>query len=122
MVSPQKIGIQLITWVLLIQVINLSIDPVDPLTYKLGRVSEDLTINDVESIFEFIAETFTSVEIPESDEDDINTFSKIFITCIEILPITIVYKSSDIDLPFCHYLGILESLPLDFVAPPPRLA
>lgn len=117
-----KIGRQLIIWILLIQVINLSVDPIDPLTYKLGRVSEDLAINDIESIFEFIAETCTNLEIPESDEDDINSFSKIFMACTEIASFSIVHKASDGGLPFCQYQGVLESLHLDFLTPPPRIA
>jgi hypothetical protein len=71
--------------VLLIQVINISIDPVDPIAEKLGRLSweEDLAINDIESIAEFLSEQFLGIDIPEQDEDDENglvKFADLYIT------------------------------------------
>lgn len=73
-----KVTIRILAWVLLIQVINISIDPIDPVSDKLGRINkgEDLSINDIESIYELIVEHFLGIDVPESDEDDENGFVK----------------------------------------------
>ena len=68
---------QVVCWILLLQVINISINPRD---FKHPRYSstaskEDLSINETESIYELIAEGVFDEDVPESNEDDIDTSS-----------------------------------------------
>jgi hypothetical protein len=67
-------------WILLLQVINVSINPPD---LKYGKYSaltkkEDLSINEIESVCELIAEGIFDEDIPESNEDEIDTLSPSF--------------------------------------------
>jgi len=64
---------QLICWILLLQLINISIDPPDLKRIKDGRHahSEDLSINEIESVYELISERVFDTSVPESDDDDI---------------------------------------------------
>jgi hypothetical protein len=60
--------------------INISIDPPD-LKHQNGSPgtnTEDLSVNEIESVYELIAEGVFDVELPESDEDEIDTSSPSF--------------------------------------------
>ncbi|MCE2995316.1 MAG: hypothetical protein ACK5RG_12785 [Cyclobacteriaceae bacterium] len=113
-----------IVWVLLIQIINISIDPLDPVSDKLGRftLQEDLSINEIESIYEFVSEQCLGVDIPENDEDDENGFVKIMDfyfapSCVEI--------KSQYQSPVSSFFTKeqrLTSISLDLTSPPPKLA
>ena len=65
---------------LLFQMINISTDPVDQINFKNGVavIEEDLNINEIESVFELISEKIFDQGIPESDENDEDTFIKYF--------------------------------------------
>lgn len=69
-----------ICWVLLIQLINLSTDPVDQINFKNGYATfeEDLSINEIESFYELVLEDFFHKNVPESDENDGDAFIKVF--------------------------------------------
>ncbi len=64
-------------WILVLQFINISIDPGDlkRANYDASTSQEDLSINEVESVYELIAEGVFDKQVPESDEDDIQTIS-----------------------------------------------
>lgn len=64
---------RIICWILIIQMINVSIDPRDLIQIDQGIYShtEDLSINETESIYELIAEELFDTEIPESEEEDV---------------------------------------------------
>lgn len=60
--------------------INISIDPPDMSNFKNGKITykEDLAINETESIYELISEGIFQKDVPESDEDDADTYLEIF--------------------------------------------
>ena len=60
--------------------INISTDPVDKMNFKNGLaiIEEDLNINEIESVFELVSEKIFDQGIPESDENDEDTFIKFF--------------------------------------------
>jgi hypothetical protein len=71
---------QVVCWILLLQMINISIDPRDlkranysPITYN-----ENFSIDEIESVYELIAEGVFDKEVPASNEDEIDTFSPSF--------------------------------------------
>jgi len=76
--SPYSLTVRTIAWVVLIQVANLCIDSVDPIYDRWEQIpqGEDLRINDLESIYEFISEELLNIEVPENDEDDENGLLK----------------------------------------------
>lgn len=116
---------RLVAWVLLVQVINLSIDPMDPLSDKLGRITlenEDLTVNDIESFYELFSEQCLGIDVPEHDEDDENSF-------VKVMDFFFVQNSVDLrtDLrpngqKFFSFELALLSVSEDLSSPPPRLA
>ncbi|MBI3219912.1 MAG: hypothetical protein HYZ44_10395 [Bacteroidetes bacterium] len=114
----------LIIWVLLIQIINISIDPLDPVSDKLGRfaLQEDLSINEIESIYEFVSEHCLGVDIPENDEDDESGFVKIidFYFSQSFIEIKNQYLSELSS--FFTIENSLTSIALDHTSPPPKLA
>lgn len=114
---------QIICWLLLIQMINVSIDPRDLIQIDQGMYShtEDLSINETESIYELIAEKLFDTEIPESEEEDVEkTFGGIdlfFNTTLISNPVIQTYIISQYG--DCH-----ESLTIIYPAsdsPPPDL-
>lgn len=77
--------------------INLCTDPIDQIYFKNGYTTyeEDLSINEIESVYEFFAETVFEQDVPESDERDEEAFVKTFhlfchksITCFETVFLT----------------------------------
>lgn len=109
-------------WVLLLQVINLSVDPVDPVNDKVGGMSQHFQVNDIESIYELICEHFMGMEIPEHDEEDLNGFLSLFMlyytpTAIEnhTLPVARTLRYFFIE-------SSLQSVTSDFISPPPQVA
>ena len=69
-----------VCWILLLQVINISIDPHDFKQSKYMPVafSEDFSSDEIESISELIAENIFHKEVPPGDEDEIETSSPPF--------------------------------------------
>ena len=76
----KHITARVVCWILLLQLINISIDPPDMerATYASDSGEEDLSINDIESIYELVAEKVFDEDVPESDENDIDTASQTF--------------------------------------------
>ena len=110
-----------ICWILLLQTINVSIDPRDLKQFKDNLTNkEDLSINEIESIYELISEGVFHKDVPESDENDIETTSEAF----ELYFFTSTYtKLLVFNSPVEHYsfcqnkLSVLPSQPH---LPPPE--
>lgn len=122
--SINKAIIRIIALVLLIQVINISIDPSDPVSDKLGRLNtgEDLSINDIESIYELVSEQFLGLDVPENDEDDENGFVKVITFYLSYWSVEIKnhYKSHRIT--FFAIENNFISIVLEHTSPPPKVA
>jgi hypothetical protein len=60
--------------------INISIDPPDLKQLKTAPISqkEDLSINEIESVYELISEGVFENDVPEKDDNDIDTESQPF--------------------------------------------
>lgn len=70
---------KIICWVLLIQMVNLSMDPIDQINLKNGHTyEEDLSINEIESVYELVSESVFDQDVPEADEQDEDAYVKIF--------------------------------------------
>jgi len=115
---------QLVSFLLLIQIINISIDPIDPISIKLGRLTfqEDLSINDIESIYEFISEQCLGVDVPEYEEDDENAVIKIIDVYISQPSIEVEKKYLPVKCVFFAIDEKLHSIVLDLNSPPPKVA
>lgn len=113
-----------IGWMLLLQVINLSIDPVDPVSYKVGRMSlqENFHANDIESIYELICEQFMGMDVPEHDEEDLNGFLSLFM--LYFTPTSIENQTPPVALTLRYFFieSTLQSVTPDFISPPPQVA
>lgn len=68
-------------WALLLQLINLSIDPARHGNYIDGKFTfqEDLSVNKIESVYELIAEYVFKRDIPEAQNADTHLLAKTFI-------------------------------------------
>lgn len=120
-----NIGMRLIAWVLLIQVVNLSIDPMDPISDKLGRLThenEDLSINDIESIYELVSEQCLGIEVPEHDEDDENSFVKVMDFFFAGNAIQISRPLTGNRVKFFPLNQRINSIAPDLCYPPPKVA
>ena len=71
---------QVVCWILLLQIINVSINTPDLKCAKQSSLSktENLSINETESVYELIAEGMFDKKVPDSDEDDMDTSSPSF--------------------------------------------
>jgi hypothetical protein len=69
---------QVVCWILLLQIINISIDPPDLKHLRSGSITgeENLSVNKIESVYELIVEGVSDEEVPESEEDEIDTTSQ----------------------------------------------
>jgi hypothetical protein len=123
-VSTRVIFTRVLTWILLIQVVNLSIDPTDPMPAidKLGFLTahEDLSINDIESIYELVSEQCLGVDVPEQDDDDESRLLKIFVFYFSESSIRMKPDYFEINAPFTALASGCSSVLLEHTSPPPR--
>jgi len=119
-----KAIIRILAWVLLIQVINISIDPIDPVSDKLGRINtgEDLSINDIESIYELISEVCLGFDVPENDEDDENGFVKVIYFYLSLWSIEIKNHYQAYRTTFLTIEKDFNSIVMEHTSPPPKSA
>ena len=63
---------QIVCWVLLLQLINISIYTPHTKSFTVACVTspKDLDVNGVESIYELVSERIFNVDVPVSDEND----------------------------------------------------
>jgi hypothetical protein len=115
---------QVICWILLLQMINISIDPPDFKHPKHSSVTNKkaLSIEETESFYELIAEGVFDKEVPESNEDEIDTSSPSF----ELYLITrICTKLPALAFPVEHfpqYYTSFSSINQEPHSPPPKFA
>jgi len=71
---------QFVCWILLLQILNVSIDTPDIHLQRNGLLTpkEDLSINEIESVYELVAEGVYGNDMPETDDNDIDTTSESF--------------------------------------------
>ncbi len=122
--ASKKNVLIIITWILLVQVINLSIDPTDPAPYKPGKltVCEDLTINEIESIYELVAEQCAGVNVPEQEDSDHHgSFVKVMAFFFTNTSIKIKKQFRDIQTVFSAPDDMLPSVDIELISPPPKL-
>ena len=119
-----RIVIRCVAWVLLSQVINISIDPIDPIMDKLGRLNttENLAINDIESIYELVSEQFLGLDVPETDEDDESSIMKVIDFYFTYSSLEIKKQFQTLRISFFTIERDLSSIVLDLTSPPPKAA
>ena len=81
MQSKIKIGLRhFCCWILLLQLLNLSIDPPRHQNVINGELTfqEDLTINKIESLYELIVEHLFKKDVPETQDNANHSISKAF--------------------------------------------
>lgn len=113
---------QFICWVLLLQMINVSIDPPDFRQFKNAHVEhkEDLSLNEIESIYELVSEGLFGKDVPESDDADIDTKPETpDLYCFmsrysEATPVRFSAKR------FSHYLHSFSPVHIELSSPPPK--
>ena len=68
-------------WALLLQLINQSIDPVRHQNIINGEITfqEDLSVNKIESIYEFVVEHLLKKDVPETQNSANQLLAKAFI-------------------------------------------
>lgn len=126
-ISAKHIAKQFIIWVLLIQMINICTDPVDSLNFKNGHITseEDLSINEIESVYELVSEKVFNEGVPESDENDESTFVKVFNVYISV-PLMVSVKFLSIpQYIISHnsfYCNSIYSNTIQIDSPPPKQA
>jgi len=115
---------QIICWALLLQMINVSIDPPDIRLAKTQNKPEkkEVVINDVESVYEMISEGVFDTDVPEGNENDIekNTFP-FLLYCFQPEPILVVLNKGNLK----HHSCYIKHLSLHYfspLSPPPRLS
>ena len=122
--SAKNIVLLAITWILLVQVINLSIDPTDPVPFKSGKVTacEDLTINEIESIYELVSEQCMGVEVPEHDDSDHQgSFVKVMTFFFVNSSIKFREQHQQNRISFFISDEALPSFDIELLSPPPKL-
>jgi hypothetical protein len=116
-----KFFVTAITMTVMLQIINISIDPADP-----HPGSEDLTINDIESCVEFVLEIVLdkSDAVKESDEQDDQT-SHSSASIVLFSSETVVYVNDQLSstyssLSFNYSTSFFSSITLQITSPPPK--
>ncbi len=107
---------------LLLQTVNLSLNPERHLNFISGKATylEDLRINKLESISEFVLEYMLGFDVPETQDADDDTAGKIFV--MHVQPAT----AFALALTFFHaptYFGYNKQLPeqlKSLESPPPK--
>ncbi|TDH24666.1 hypothetical protein EXU57_15125 [Segetibacter sp. 3557_3] len=123
-ISAKHIVARFTCWLLLLQLINISIDPPDLKQTKKVYTSqqEDLTINEVESVYELIAEGVFHSDVPENNDHDIDTDTH----SVDLYFYDFPYSSPAlINHPLehhVHYLTTVTSINAGPNAPPPKYA
>ncbi|HMR93521.1 MAG TPA: hypothetical protein PKC69_14465 [Chitinophagaceae bacterium] len=115
----QKLA-RLAAWVLLLCFANTILDPGG--MSKDSYYGEDLAVNDMESIYEWVLEDLLDREnaIPESDEQDIEKKSPCFTDWVSVQPEDPVMPVFSSAHPFCAAPASLPLPPACCVSPPPE--
>ncbi|MDO9373705.1 MAG: hypothetical protein Q7T76_04790 [Ferruginibacter sp.] len=114
---------QLACWILLLQLMNIAIDPRDPNRFpaSVDQSKEDLSINETESIYELVSEGLFDTEVPETDEKDTDTNLTIFdYYCLNLADSDVILTAFQLAHKPYDQSGLLEYFP-PFDAPPPKI-
>lgn len=98
-------------WLLLMQLVNLSISPArQHLQIINGQATylEDLTVNNIESIYEFVQERFFKKDVPEKQDVHDQAQGKIFVSISE--PKEVVFTLVPIEYCLKHNHSYIESV------------
>jgi len=103
--------------------INLSVDsPDSQIHYGTTDLHEDLSINDIESLTELIAEEVFDMDVPESDEDDVDGSSPVIDlyfserSCHQLPPVFFPIQHVS------YYQTSFPSISKKPLSPPPKFA
>jgi hypothetical protein len=110
-------------WALLLQMVNLSVDPARHLNIVGGKytISEDLSVNKMESVYELVLEYVFKIEVPETQDAEEELLQKTGLTYY-------LAEKENIDLkapvrPVLHNHSYTESIPEHIPvlhSPPPK--
>jgi hypothetical protein len=105
--------------------INICTDPVDSIYFKNGHITseEDLSINEIESVYELVSEKVFNEGVPESDENDESTLVKVFNVYFSIPTLVTINFSSIPQYIISHnsfYCKSVYSNTLEIISPPPK--
>lgn len=110
-------------WILLLQLINLSIDPARHANFINGKLTfqEDLSINKVESVYELLLEHIFKKDVPETQDVGNHSLAKMFIIFHQIPnPDTQIILKEE---PIQHnhgYQALIPELAQALESPPPK--
>ena len=111
-------------WVLLLQLINLSIDPARHGDYINGKFTfqEDLSQNKIESVYELVSEYLFKKDIPEAQNADTHSLVKSFIIFHQVPAATV--QLILVEEPILHNHSYQAAIP-KFIqileSPPPKV-
>jgi hypothetical protein len=113
---------KLICWILLLQLVNISIEPPEiqtpPKTTRATAPAKE--INKIESIYEMVSEGLLDIELPDGEDEDIEKTNK----SIQLFFSSAVLHAFPLTVPFPAYQAYQPerySLPFtDPVSPPPK--
>lgn len=120
-----KIGLKYICcWALLLQLMNLSIDPARHQNFINGKLTfeEDLSINKIESIYELVLEHLFKKDVPETQNAADHSLAKTFIVFCQS-PVLFTQLIL-VEKPIVHNHSYIANFPEQtrvLESPPPKL-
>ena len=121
-----KIGLKYICfWALLLQLVNLSIDPARHQNFINGELTfeEDLSVNKIESIYELVVEHLFKKDVPETQNAADHAAAKTFIIFYQSpIPFTQLVL---VEQPIVHNHSYVANFPEQtqvLESPPPKLS
>lgn len=119
--STRHITRQILCWVLLIQIVNLSIDPPDRMVLKQAAHQVDHTSDEIESIYELISEELFDTGVPGNDENEQEKQLHAFdLYCSPSISSDIFITGYSIEH-FQYNQDIFPALTLERYSPPPEV-
>jgi hypothetical protein len=119
----KKYGImQMSCWILLLQLINISINPPDMHYLATASVVDNRAYagDEIESLYEYVVEAMTDIEVPENEEEEIDSIS----SSIDLYtPVPIAGKLLVFEFPLEHatyYHNYFHSIHPEPLFPPPK--
>jgi hypothetical protein len=115
---------QVVCWILLLQIINISIDPPDfkHTKYSIVTRNEVLSVDETETIYELIAESMSDQKVPESNEDGTDTIAPYVELFFSSTPFIKLHAFGSIIEHFSYYEDIFSLIHEEPLSPPPRIS
>ncbi len=118
-ISLSKLLVSLIALLIL----NYSVDTPDPLAYTLPNGKENLSKNDIESVYEYVTECMMDLDdfVPETDDgDETKVSKKAFDWLVTNLFIELPHNTHYTCNTFADaYIGVFPAVSVGSVDPPP---